>query len=103
MRLTLWYVAVLGGVLALYVAGTSTFLLLHLRHQLDRTLADQIEELEPQLSFGPDGSLRITPVSRDEAVNLDQADPQYIDIRLPDGAVLYRTELLGGAIEPDEG
>ncbi len=99
-RLTLWYVAVLGGVLALYVAGTSAFLLLHLRHQLDTTLADQVEQLEPQLSFTPDGSFRITPIVRDEP---DSGARQYIDIRLLEGSVLFRTELLGGAIEPQEG
>ena len=100
-RLTLWYVAVLGGVLALYVAGTSAFLLLHLRHQLDATLADQVEQLEPQLSFTPDGSFRITPIVRDEPA--DSGARQYIDIRLLEGSVLFRTELLGGAIEPQEG
>src|SRR5207247_11170690 len=101
MRLTLWYVAVLGGVLALYVAGTSAFLLLHLRHQLDATLADQVEQLEPQLSFAPDGSFRITPIVRDEPA--DSGARQYIDIRSLEGSVLFRTELLGGAIEPQEG
>jgi len=103
MRLTLWYVAVLGGVLALYVAGTSAFLLLHLRHQLDATLADQVEQLEPQLSFASDGSLRITPIVRDEPADSDHGARQYIDIRSLNGSVLYRTELLGGAIEPQEG
>jgi heavy metal sensor kinase len=103
MRLTLWYVAVLGGVLALYVAGSSAFLLLHLRHQLDTTLADQVEQLEPQLSFTPNGSLRIAPIVRDEADDPGHSTRQYLEIRSLDGSVLYRTELLGGAIEPDEG
>src|SRR6266487_2512418 len=102
-RLTLWYVAVLGGVLALYVAGTSAFLLLHLRHQLDATLADQVEQLEPQLSFASDGSLRITPIVRDEPADTEHAARQYIDIRSLDGSDLYKTELLGGAIDPQEG
>src|SRR5882724_15596 len=102
-RLTLWYVAVLGGVLALYVAGTSAFLLQRLQHQLDATLADQVEQLEPQLSFASDGSLRIAPMVRDEPAETEQAARQYIDIRSLDGAVLYNTELLGGAIEPEEG
>jgi len=88
MRLTLWYVAVLGGVLALYVAGTSAFLLLHLRHQLDATLADQVEQLEPQLSFAPDSSLRITPIVRDEPADTEHAARQYIDIRSLDGSDL---------------
>src|SRR6266403_3774156 len=103
MRLTLWYVGVLGCVLALYVAGTSVFLLLHLRHQLDTTLADRVEELEPQLSFASDGSLRITPTVRDEPSDTEHATRQYIDIRSLDGTVLYKTELLGGAIQPEEG
>ena len=79
MRLTLWYVAVLGGVLALYVAGTSAFLLLHLRHQLDTALADQMEQLEPQLSFAPDGSFRITPIVRDEPADSDHGARTLVD------------------------
>jgi hypothetical protein len=100
MRLTLWYVAVLGGVLAIYVAGTSAFLLRRLHHQLDATLADQVEQLEPQLSFASDGSLRIVPIVRDEPADTAR---QYIDIRSLDGSVLYKTELLEGPIEPEEG
>jgi len=103
MRLTVWYVGVLGCVLALYVAGTSIFLLLHLHHQLDTTLADRVEELEAQLSFASDGSLRITPTVRDEPSDTEHAARQYIDIRSLDGAVLYKTELLGGEIQPEEG
>ena len=102
-RLTLWSVAVLGGVLALYVAGTSAFLLRRLLQQLDTTLADQVEQLEPQLSFASDGSLRITPIVRDEPADTEHAARQLIDIRSLDGSVLYSTELLGGAIEPQEG
>src|SRR5439155_4606160 len=102
-RLTLWYVAVLGGVLVLYVAGTSAFLLQRLRHQLDTNLADQVEQLEPQLSFASDGSLRIAPIVRDEPADTEHAPRQYIDIRSLDGSVLYKTELLDGGIDPREG
>jgi len=77
------------------------FLLLHLRHQLDTTLADLVE----QLSHSSVSRLMVVAYCsgfRDEAGDPEHGAQQYLDIRSLDGAVLYRTELLGAAIEPEK-
>lgn len=94
-RLTVWYLAVLGGILILYIAGTSIFLYFSLLETLDDNLADAIERTEPLIQFGPDGALRFS-------ANLDQKDPdrqqrQYLEILTPDGRVLYRSQELGSS------
>src|SRR5258708_11646789 len=92
-RLTLWYLVLIGGILALFIAAAAGFLFFNLRRELDRELADQIETVEQGLSFGPDGKLQ---------VGGDRADPDrqqelYIEIRELNGALLYRTDRLAGA------
>src|SRR6266853_2207043 len=92
-RLTLWYLVLLGGILALFIAAAAGFLFFNLRRELDRELADQIETIEQGLSFGPDGKLQ---------VGGDRADPDrqqelYLEIRELDGALLYRSDQLVGA------
>src|SRR6266850_1522110 len=89
MRLTLWYVAVLGGILVLFAAGTSTFLFLHLRATLDEALVDDVESVEAQLSFRPDGTLSVAP-SGAKQQDPDAPQDRYLEIRSPDGRLLYR-------------
>ena len=92
-RLTLWYVAVFGLILALYVAGTSTFLFLNLRRDLDHELAEDIETVEGLLIVGPNGQLSVA-ISRDPD---EQAiEDRYLEIRSLNGDLLYRNSLLGG-------
>lgn len=100
-RLTLWYLVVLAAVLIVYLGGTSAFLFLNLRRQLDKTLDEHVEALEARLSFSRSGNLQIGPAA------IDQGDAEgptdYIEIRALDGTVLFRNELLGGANVPGEG
>src|SRR6266478_5750163 len=105
-RLTLWYVAALGGILVLFAAGTSAFLFLRLREALDAYVVDDIEAVEAQLSFRPDGALSVGPSGAKE--DPDAPDARYLEIRAPDGSVLYRNDRLGaraldGSPQPGEG
>jgi heavy metal sensor kinase len=102
-RLTLWYLAVLGGTLVLFALGTSAFLFLHLRETLDEALADDVESVEGQLSFRPDGTLNAG--ARQDP---DAPQPRYLEIFSQDGNLLYRNDrlgdqALGGAPVPGEG
>jgi heavy metal sensor kinase len=97
-RLTLWYVAVLGSVLLLYVGGTSTYLFFKLRGDLDHMLAEDLETVERLLRIGPDGDVR--PGGGWEE--------RLMEVRSPDGVLLYRNErlgnyALGGPAAPGEG
>ncbi len=103
MRLTLWYLAVLGGILVLFVAGASAFLYLHLHETLDAAVADDVESVEPQLAFRPDGTLS-GPNQQDP----DAPQDRYLEILSPDGKLLYRNDrlrdrALGGSPGPAEG
>ncbi len=94
-RLTLWYLVLLGGILALFIAAASGFLFFNLRRELDRELADQIENVEQGLTFGPDGKLQVGQAG-------DHADPDrlqepYLEIRELNGTLLYRNNRLAGA------
>jgi heavy metal sensor kinase len=106
MRLTLWYVSVLAAILVLYAAGSSTFLWLNLRRELDRNLIQDIETVESLLSVGPDGNLRL--LAQAEENELDEAQKRLLEIRSLDGALLYRADRLrnqnlGGVRAPHEG
>src|SRR5712691_5472570 len=103
-RLTLWYLVLLGGILALFIVAAAGFLFFNLRRELDRELADQIETVEQGLSFGPDGKLQVGGDRTDP----DRQQELYIEIRELNGALLYRTDQLaraqlGGTPTPGEG
>src|SRR5437867_4441900 len=106
-RLTLWYVGVLAGVLILYVAGTSTFLFLNLRQELDRSTIQDLETVEGLLNFGPDGTLRLGTGYEDvEEHEVEQE--RFMEVRDLNGALLYRNKrlrnwILGGSPAPGEG
>src|SRR5260370_14837999 len=103
MRLTLWYLAVLGGILVLFVAGASVFLYLHLHETLDGAVSDDVGSCEQQLAFRPDGNLS-GPNQQDP----DAPQDRYLEILSPDGKLLYRNDrlrdrALGGSPGPAEG
>jgi heavy metal sensor kinase len=102
-RLTLWYVGVLGGVLLLFVAGTSAFFFWTLRQGLDHRLREDVETVEGLLSFGQDGSLRMSQEHRDEPAERGGRPQELIEVRDASGAVLFRNEVLGGDPSPQEG
>ncbi len=88
-RLTLWYVGVLTGVLALYVGSTLVFLHLSQRRELDRRLHDEFETVEDLLATEPDGSIRMGGHGEEDSARL-------VEVWSADGGLLYRSEALHG-------
>src|SRR5436309_10799808 len=107
-RLTLWYVAVLAGVLMLYVTGTSTFLYFSLREELDRNTIQDLETVEGLLNSGPDGTVRLGTGHKDEDDEHEAEQERFIEVRDLNGVLLYRNKRLGnwtldGSPAPGEG
>jgi heavy metal sensor kinase len=106
-RLTLWYVSILAGVLLISWGLTATFLFLQMRGQLDHYAVQDIETIEGLLYFDRDGRL----ILREDYHNHPQSRyvlERLVDIRAPNGAVLFRNERLGnqslgGEPTPEEG
>jgi len=106
-RLTLWYVAILAGVLLIYGASTCAIVLLQLRTQLDHLATEDLETVEGFLSFGSDGKLGLR---NDYHYHPYPAETQqrFLEVRAEDGTLLYKNEglaerVLGGKPEPGEG
>jgi heavy metal sensor kinase len=93
-RLTAWYVAVLAGVLLLYVGGASTLVFFQLRSELDRFAVDDLETVEGLLSFGADGKLTLRSDYHDHPYTANMQD-RLLEVWAGDGTLLYRNELLG--------
>jgi heavy metal sensor kinase len=93
-RLTVWYVSVLAGILALYVAASSIFLFVNLRRELDYSLAEDIETVEGLLKFAPDGRLILSATHTEPGEESDQG--RLMEILTPEGSVLYHSRPLGG-------
>jgi heavy metal sensor kinase len=94
-RLTLWYVFVLAGVLVLSWSLTASFLFLQLRNQLDHYAVQDIETIEGLLYFDAGGRL----ILREDYHNHPESRrvlERLVEVRSPDGAVMYRNEQLGG-------
>ena len=106
-RLTLWYVCVLAGLLLLFAGGACLLLFRQLRTQLDRYNVQDVETVEGLLYFTPDGRLQM----REDYHNHPESKlvlERLLEVRAPDGAVLYRNKrlgsrTLGGALFPGEG
>lgn len=106
-RLTLWYVAVLAGILVVYGAVTSTLLFLQLRSELDRVAIEDLETIEGFLSFDSNGRLHLQAASHDHPYPLTMQH-RLMEVIADDGTILYRNELLGrrnlgGPAFPGEG
>jgi len=106
-RLTLWYVAILAGVLLIYGGSTSAIVLVQLRSQVDHLAIEDLETVEGFLSFGPDGKLGLR---NDYHYHPYTAETQqrFLEVRAEDGTLLYKNEglaerVLGGKPEPGEG
>jgi len=96
-RLTVWYVAVLAGVLLLYVAGASTVVFFQLRSELDRFAIDDLETVEGLLSFRSDGKLSLRSDYHDHPYTSNMQD-RLLEVWAADGTRLYRSELLGNRV-----
>ncbi len=92
-RLTLWYLGVLAAALLLFLTGTSVLMFWQLRTQLDRYNVQDVETVEGLLYFAPGGQLEL----REDYHNHPESKlvlERLLEIRSPDGAVLYRNERL---------
>jgi heavy metal sensor kinase len=93
-RLTLWYVGVLAAALLLFVIGTSFLLFWQLRTQLDRYNIQDVETVEGLLFFTPAGQLELKENYHNHPESKLVLE-RLLEVRAPDGAVLYRNERLG--------
>ncbi len=104
-RLTLWYVLVLAGLLALYGGVASLFLFLSLREDFDQNLLEDLETVEGMLAKEPNGLVAL------HSSHPGAAEPRighFIEVWSPEGSLLYRSaalqdQTLGGRPGPDEG
>jgi heavy metal sensor kinase len=94
-RLTLWYVAVLAGMLILAGAATFALLFWQLRSQLDHFSIQEIETIEGLLYFTSSGELQMREDYHNHPASKDLID-RFVEILSPGGSVLYRNERLGG-------
>lgn len=106
-RLTLWYVAILAGVLLIYGASTCAIVLLQLRSQVDHLATEDLETVEGFLSFGSDGKLGLRNDYHYHP-NTTEVQQRFLEVRSEDGTLLYKSEglgerVLGGKPESREG
>jgi heavy metal sensor kinase len=89
-RLTLWYVAALSAVLALYAGSSLLFLHVSLWRELDRNLGEEYERVEDLLTAAPDGSIRM-------GGHGDEAElERVVEVWSTDQSLLYRSQRLRG-------
>ncbi|MGB2621296.1 MAG: ATP-binding protein [Candidatus Acidiferrum sp.] len=92
-RLTLYYVGMLAGVLALYFAGVSILLFWQASNVLKRLAAEDLETVKGLLYYDHGH----VDVREDYHHHSDwkQVQERLLEILSPDGAILYRNERLG--------
>src|SRR3989441_2655338 len=92
-RLTLWYVVVLGGLLAAYAGGASLFLFLSLREQVDRSLLQDLETVKGLLANESAGFVSLPTMHPEEnGASLER----FVEVWAPAGMLLYRSPTLQG-------
>jgi heavy metal sensor kinase len=93
-RLTLTYVGMLAGVLAVYFAGVSVLLFWQMSTVLKRLAAEDLETVKGLLLVSDDGQV---DVREDFHHHTDwkQVQERLLEILSPDGTILYRNERLG--------
>lgn len=106
-RLTLWYLLVLAGVLVISWGLTAGFLFLQLQNQLDHYAIQDIETVEGLLYFDTAGHLRLHEDYHNHPESKEVLE-RLLEVRSPDGGVLYRNERLrdqelGGGLVAGEG
>lgn len=92
-RLTLWYVGVLGGLLAVYAAGASLFLFFSLHEQVDRSLLEDLETVKGLLANEPGGFVSLRTIHPEEN---DAGLQRFVEVWAPSGELLYRSPPLQG-------
>jgi heavy metal sensor kinase len=99
-------VSVLAGIVVLYVSGSSVFIFLNLRQELDHSMVEDIETTEGLLRFAPDGRLIVSGAHTEPGEEPDQG--KLMEILSPEGGLLYHSRplgqrSLGGVPFPGEG
>jgi heavy metal sensor kinase len=89
-RLTLWYVAILSGVLSLYAGSSLLFLRVSLRRERDRNLGEEFERVEDLLAAAADGSIRMGGHGGEGELQ------GVVEVWTTGGKLLFRSEGLGG-------
>ncbi len=93
-RLTLWHVAMLAGVLAVYFAGVSLLLFWQAGDFLKRIAAEDLETLKGLLYVADDGQVGLRE-DYHHHTDWKQVQERLLEILGPDGSILYRNERLG--------
>lgn len=93
-RLTLWHVAMLAGVLAVYLAGVSVLLFWQAGNVLKRIAAEDLETLKGLLYVADDGQVGLRE-DYHHHTDWKQVQERLLEILGPDGSTLYRNERLG--------
>ena len=106
-RLTLWYVAVLAGILAIYVAVVFIFQYGLLERQMFHDEVQDVETVEGLLFFDAQGQLHLQQNYHSHQLSHLLVD-RLMEVRDQSGTVLYRTGTLnglslGGPSLPNEG
>lgn len=106
-RLTLWYVALLAAVLLLSWTFVGALLFVQLRGQIDHSAIEDVETVEGLLFYDASGQLSLREDYHNHPESKQVLD-WLLEVRSPEGAVLYRNERLGvrslgGAPFPGEG
>jgi heavy metal sensor kinase len=106
-RLALLYGVVLGTVLILFVAVTSTVLYWQLWNQLNRHAVQDLETVEGLLSLTPAGTIHFDEEYHNHPESRLVQD-RFLELLAPDGSVLFRNDrlgerLLGGPLRDREG
>lgn len=93
-RLTLYYVGMLAGVLALYFAGVSLLLFWQASNILKRLAAEDLETVKGLLYHEDDGQVNVREDFHHHS-NWKQVQERLLEILSPEGTILYRNERLG--------
>ncbi len=106
-RLTLSYAVMLLCALVVFTAGTAAIFHFQLRRQLGHYAIQDIETVEGLMYFTPQGQLEVNENYHNHPQSKEVLE-RYLEVRSPDGALLFRNErlgdrALGGNPAPDEG
>lgn len=93
-RLTLWYVALLAAVLFLSWGVVGLLLFVQLRGQVDHYAIQDVETVEGLLFLDQNGQVALHEDYHNHPES-KQVLEWLLEVRSPDGAVLYRNERLG--------
>lgn len=93
-RLTLWYLGVLTGILAVYLAGVSLLLFWQMSSVLKRLAEEDLETVKGLLYRDAQGQVGVRE-DYHHHTDWKQVQERLLEIFAPDGTILYRNERLG--------